>query len=89
MQSSPSLATRAIEHQAVFKMLAPHLPELEPREWILWCQKFDDNVITKALTRVSRKFPPGVTVTPVELWRYLVGVPGNIEREAFQGRSKA
>ena len=78
---------RITNAQGLWGVLLPNCPQPEPRQFLLWTNRFTDTQIEKAITRASRKFAQFQTQQrpePCDIHRYVTGVLLNIEREQKQ-----
>ena len=69
----------------LWKLLLPLIPQPEPRQFMLWTNRFTDPQVEKALTRAHKKFAHIQRQTePTDVHRYVTGVLLNLEREQKQ-----
>jgi hypothetical protein len=77
---------RITNAQGLWGILLPNYPQPEPRQFLLWTNRFTDTQIEKAFTRAHRKFAQSQAQQPepCAIHRYVTGVLLNLEREQRQ-----
>lgn len=67
--------------QELWSMVFPHCPAPDARQFVLWTQRFPEELLSKAFLKASRKFSPGNRETAATAHRYVTGLLLNLERE--------
>jgi hypothetical protein len=79
---------RALNAQKLWDMLLPHVAAPEAKQFVIWANRFGDEILEKVLIRVSRKFPLGTLETVDRIHRYTTGLLINLETEVAGKRGK-
>ena len=74
---------RAREAQELWRAVIPFCQAPEPRQFILWINRFSDEQIERAFMRASRRFAPEKTQVPdaAVIHKYVTGLLLNLEKE--------
>lgn len=79
---------RITNAQGLWGVLLQRHPQPEPRQFMLWTNRFTDAQIEKALTRTHKKFAH-LHREPNDIHRYITGVLLNLEMEQQQQQATA